>query len=98
MAGVATHLIKRRILGSMPISRPTFARRGRLQLHSYHNRHMVGWALPSASVAQNAHPLDGAGEFLADPNVVKAPSLVGLRPVGRAIAPPRVELLVIGHE
>ena len=60
--------------------------------------HVVGWTLPAAGVAQNPHPFDRVAERRADPDVVEAPSLVGLRPIRRAIAPPSVELLIVGHE
>ena len=59
---------------------------------------VVGRALPAAGVAQNAHPFDRVREHRTDPDVVETPSLVDLRPIRRAIAPPSVELLIVGHE
>ena len=62
------------------------------------HRRVVGRALPAAHVARHPHRLDLVGERRADPDVVEPAALVGLGPVGRAVAPPRVELLVGRHK
>ena len=59
---------------------------------------MVGGPVPAARVAADLHLLRGAGERRADPDMVEAAAFIGGGPIGRAVAPPRVELLVGGHE
>src|SRR6202043_3516375 len=41
---------------------------------------------------------EAIAQFRADPNMVEPPPLVDGRPIGRAVAPPRVELGRFGNE
>ena len=59
---------------------------------------MVRRPLPAAALLQDRHPVDAVAEALADPDVVEPSALVGLGPVGRAVAPPRVAFLVRGDD
>src|SRR5271157_5284649 len=59
---------------------------------------MVGWSRPASGFAQHLHRPRRPFERRADPDVIQASSLVGGGPVRRAVAPPRVELLIVGDE
>ena len=57
---------------------------------------MVRGALPAAPFFHDGHARERVAEAFAHQHMIEAPALVGLRPVRRAIAPPRVAFAVGG--
>ena len=58
------------------------------------DRNMVGWALPSARLAQDVHPFKRRDQIGRTPDVIQAPAAVAGLPVAGAVAPPGIEFLV----
>src|SRR5689334_12708139 len=54
---------------------------------------MVRRAVPVPGLPVDCHPPEAAGQLTGEPDVIETAALVGRRPIGRAIAPPRIDLL-----
>ena len=69
-----------------------------VNLQRRRHRHVVGGPRPAARMLAHPQAGDAVGERGRDPDVVEAAALVGGLPVGRAVAPPRVELGRLRHQ
>src|ERR1043166_1934882 len=61
------------------------------------HRYMIGGAFPPADRFQNGVRFCGAVQSRAGPDVIEPPSAIRCFPIARAIAPPRIELLLVRH-
>src|SRR5262245_26576858 len=69
-----------------------------LHLNRRRDRDVVGRPLPAACLFADADFRDPITQLRRDPDVVEAAALVDGGPVGRAVAPPRVELGRLRYE
>src|SRR3984893_3856019 len=67
------------------------------QLERGRHRHVVGGAQSAAQALANLQIGDPVGECWRNPDMIEAAALVRGLPIGRAVAPPGVELGRLGH-
>jgi len=58
------------------------------------DRHVVRGPLPAPAVPDHVHAGERAAQVFADPDMIEAAALVGRGPIGRPVAPPRIEFFV----
>jgi hypothetical protein len=75
-----------------------FARESFLNPQLHADRYVVGPLRPVARILQHDLAFQLSNQIRRDPDVVQSPPSVRCTPVAVAIGPPRVELLVRGHE